>query len=83
MHLTQGARILLYLCIRFAALGNLKAAFIALVCCIFAKKLNNKQNYSFMEKEKLSTILSRVETEPKDGSCIVHGLAPEVPSTST
>ena len=59
MHLTQGARILLYLCIRFAALGNLKAAFIALVCCIFAKKLNNKQNYSFMEKEKLSTILSK------------------------
>lgn len=29
-----------YLCRRFAALGNLKAAFIALVCIIFAEDYN-------------------------------------------
>ena len=33
-------------------------------------------------KKNFQQSCQRVETEPRDGFCIVHGLAPEVPSTS-
>ena len=59
MHLTQQAGFLSYLCPQIAAPGNLKVIFHCVRWLHLCPDLNNKQNYSFMEKEKLSAILSK------------------------
>ena len=44
--------------------------------------VTNKTTTALWKKRNFQQSCQKEETEPRDGFCIVHGLAPEVPSTS-